>query len=88
MGEKSSANNHVEQSGSVEQSGAVDGAVEPAAGTGQTMSTKGNTGEDQENTGNKGAGAAVSGIGNGEIKPAAAHKVWMTTPITDYFGSY
>ena len=86
LGEKSSVNNHVEQSGAVD--GAVDGAVEPAAGTGQTMSTKGNTGEDQENTGNKGAGAAVSGIGNGEIKPAAAPKVWMTIPITDYFGSY
>lgn len=74
LGEKSSVNNHVEQSGAVD--GAVDGAVEPAAGTGQTMSTKEDTGEDQENT------------GNGEIKPAAAPKVWMTIPITDYFGSY
>lgn len=71
LGEKSSENNHVEQSGAVEQSD----AIEPAAGTDHTMSTKENTGEDQEKTGNKGAGAAVSGIGNGETKPAAAPKV-------------
>lgn len=104
LGEKSSANNHVEQSGAVEQSeaaeksgsveqsgnveqsgfveqygaakqsGAVDGAVDPAVGTDQTTSTKENSGEDQENTGNKGAGATVSSIGNGETKPAAAPK--------------
>lgn len=65
LDENSPESNHVEQSE----------AVEPVAGLDHETSTRKDIDEDKEGTGNKGAGATVSSMENGEKKLADGPKV-------------